>query len=84
MRLHLQIPFYVLSSFSLPLSRAAPAPNMHGRASGSLDSFIATESPLALNLLLANIGPNGANDQGAASGIVIASPSQTNPDCRYA
>jgi glucoamylase len=47
----------------------------------SLDSFIATESPIALNNLLCNIGANGACVSGAASGIVIASPSKTNPDC---
>ena len=32
---------------------------------------------------MANIGPNGVNDQGAASGIVIASPSTTNPNYVY-
>ncbi len=40
----------------------------------SLDTFIATESPIALSDLLCNIGAAGACASGASSGIVIASP----------
>jgi glucoamylase len=40
----------------------------------SLDTFIATESPIALTDLLCNIGAAGACASGASSGIVIASP----------
>jgi glucoamylase len=47
----------------------------------SVDSFIATESPIALTDLLCNIGSTGACVPGASSGIVIASPDSTNPDC---
>lgn len=47
----------------------------------SLDSFIATESPYALNEILCNIGSDGCQASGVDSGIVIASPDQTNPDC---
>jgi glucoamylase len=47
----------------------------------SVDSFIATESPIALRNLLCNIGSAGACVSGAASGLVIASPDRTNPDC---
>lgn len=47
----------------------------------SVDSFIATESPIALRDLLCNIGSTGACVPGASSGIVIASPDSTNPDC---
>jgi glucoamylase len=47
----------------------------------SVDSFIATESPIALTDLLCNIGSAGACASGADSGIVIASPDKTNPDC---
>lgn len=49
----------------------------------SVDSFIATESPIALTNLLCNIGSSGACASGAASGIVVASPDRTNPDCKY-
>lgn len=47
----------------------------------SVDSFIATESPIALTDLLCNIGSAGSCASGASSGIVIASPDRTNPDC---
>lgn len=47
----------------------------------SVDSFIATESPIALRNLLCNIGADGCAVSGAASGVVIASPSKDNPDC---
>ncbi|PQE09209.1 glycosyl hydrolase family 15 protein [Rutstroemia sp. NJR-2017a BBW] len=49
----------------------------------SVDSFIATESPIALSRILCNIGSAGACAQGAASGIVIASPDKVNPDYFY-
>lgn len=48
----------------------------------SVDSFIATESPIALADMLCNIGSAGACASGASSGIVVASPDKTNPDCR--
>lgn len=53
------------------------------RASGSLDSFLATETPIALQGVLNNIGPNGADVAGASAGIVVASPSRSDPDCRF-
>jgi glucoamylase len=43
-------------------------------------SYFTAESPIAKAGLLANIGPNGAKSSGAKAGIVIASPSTTNPD----
>lgn len=49
----------------------------------SVDTFLASESPIALTNLLCNIGSTGACVTGAASGLVMASPSQTNPDCRF-
>ncbi|CAE6475613.1 unnamed protein product [Rhizoctonia solani] len=56
---------------------------VHPRQS-TVDSFVASESPIAKAGVLANIGPNGSKDQGAASGVVIASPSTSNPDYVYA
>jgi glucoamylase len=47
-----------------------------------VDSFIATESPIALRDMLCNIGSTGACVSGAASGLVIAGPGKANPDCR--
>jgi glucoamylase len=49
----------------------------------SVDSFIATESPIALADMLCNIGSAGACASGASSGIVVASPDKTNPDCEF-
>ncbi|PMD45419.1 carbohydrate-binding module family 20 protein [Hyaloscypha variabilis F] len=49
----------------------------------SVDSFIATESPIALTDMLCNIGSAGACASGADSGIVVASPDKTNPDYFY-
>ncbi|KAF8162773.1 glycoside hydrolase family 15 protein [Crassisporium funariophilum] len=46
----------------------------------NIDSYMQKESPIAKAGVLANIGPSGAKASGAAAGIVIASPSTTNPD----
>lgn len=48
----------------------------------SVDSFIVTETPIAWERLLCNIGSNGCAAAGAASGVVVASPSKSNPDCK--
>lgn len=40
----------------------------------SVDSFLTTEQPYALNELLCSIGSSGCNAAGTASGLVIASP----------
>ncbi|KAF9046528.1 glucoamylase [Panaeolus papilionaceus] len=45
-----------------------------------VDKYVATESPIAKAGLLANIGPSGSKSSGAKAGLVIASPSTTNPD----
>lgn len=57
--------------------------NLEPRATGSLDSFIATESPIALQGVLNNIGADGADASGASAGVVVASPSKSDPDCVY-
>ncbi|KAG5636633.1 hypothetical protein H0H81_007342 [Sphagnurus paluster] len=51
--------------------------------SSSAAAFFATESPIAKANLLANIGPSGSKSQGAKAGIVVASPSTSNPDYLY-
>ncbi|KAK7690218.1 hypothetical protein QCA50_006870 [Cerrena zonata] len=48
--------------------------------SSTVDSYISTESPIAKAGLLANIGGAGSKAAGAGAGVVIASPSKTNPD----
>ncbi|KFX99237.1 hypothetical protein V490_01898 [Pseudogymnoascus sp. VKM F-3557] len=48
-----------------------------------LDSWIATQGPHSLTKLLCNIGSEGCNAQGVASGAVVASPSKTEPPYWY-
>ncbi|THH07791.1 hypothetical protein EW145_g3149 [Phellinidium pouzarii] len=48
--------------------------------SQSIDSYVATEGIIAKSGVLANIGSNGAKSQGALPGVVVASPSTTDPD----
>ncbi|KAI1794915.1 glucoamylase [Ganoderma leucocontextum] len=51
--------------------------------SSSADAYVASESPIAKAGLIANIGPDGSKSNGAKAGIVIASPSTSNPDYLY-
>lgn len=51
--------------------------------SPSADEYYARESPIAKAGLLANIGNLGSKSSGAMPGIVIASPSSSNPDYLY-
>lgn len=48
----------------------------------SLDPFVTQEKSIALQGALNNIGPNGSKVPGASAGIVVASPSTVNPDCK--
>ena len=73
--------FHGASSAVVPAT--APRHALHERATGSLDSFIAAESPIALQGVLNNIGASGSKAPGASSGIVIASPSTANPNYYY-
>lgn len=63
------------------------ASRAHVRASDylkrSVDSFVETETPIALSRLLCNIGSTGCYASGVRSGVVLASPSQNNPDYFY-
>lgn len=73
----------LLSLAALPLFQgvsASPA-RLEARVTGTLDSWIAEESPFPLKGILANIGSSGSQASGAAPEIVIASPSTSNPDC---
>lgn len=54
------------------------------RATGSLDSWLASESPTAQQGVLDNIGTQGVKVPGAAAGVVVASPSKVNPNCKPA
>lgn len=49
-----------------------------------ISNFIVKNRPIALQGILDNIGPDGAKVAGAGLGLVIASPSKANPDCKQA
>ncbi|KAI0518382.1 family 15 glycosyl hydrolase [Xylaria bambusicola] len=49
----------------------------------AVNDFIATEEKIAIDQLLCNIGSGGCNSQGVGSGLVIASPSKSEPDYWY-
>ncbi|KAJ5364263.1 glycosyl hydrolase family 15 [Penicillium cataractarum] len=53
------------------------------RRQSSVSGFIQTESTVSLQGVLNNIGANGSGAAGASSGIVVASPSKSNPDYFY-
>lgn len=72
------------SAFSTFLSLAHGIPSRHVlERRAELDTWITNESPIAYSGIIANFGPSGAKAYGAASGILLASPSKTNPDCKY-
>lgn len=62
------------------LSAALLCISYAGAQTNTADTYLASESPIAKTGLLANIGSSGSKSQGAKPGIVIASPSHSNPD----
>ncbi|PWY70942.1 putative glucoamylase precursor [Aspergillus heteromorphus CBS 117.55] len=62
---------------------ALASPAFLQRRQSDLGAFIEKESILAQQGILNNIGAEGALVQGASAGIVVASPSKTNPDYFY-
>ena len=70
----------VSSSLSVLLASLAAA---HQVSASSVSAFIAREQPIALQGVLNNIGPDGSLVAGAASGLVVASPSTVNPNYFY-
>ncbi|KAJ5630604.1 Glycoside hydrolase family 13 [Penicillium longicatenatum] len=53
------------------------------RRQSSLSDYIKSESSIALQGVLDNIGADGSKVSGASSGVVVASPSKVNPDYFY-
>jgi glucoamylase len=53
------------------------------RRQTSLNQFIKDQSIVSMKGVLANIGPDGSKAQGASAGLIVASPSRTDPDCKY-
>lgn len=78
-KLALAVSLWLQSCSGLP----ANSVRLDDRAPGSLESFIASESPIALQGVLDNIGDTGSKAPGARPGITIASPSTSNPNYFY-
>lgn len=74
-----RIPQILLLASSLTSVFSSPV--QQRQATSTLDEWLSTESVIALQGVLNNIGSDGSKAQGASSGIVIASPSTANPDC---
>lgn len=75
-------PYFLTALWTLALGQAVLAiPKLVPRATTSLDTWLASETAVAREAILNNIGPAGAWAESADSGIVIASPSTDNPDC---
>ena len=68
---------------ALTASACPTVPPSCPRGSSAIDGFIDTEKIVALEQLLCNIGPDGCNAAGAAPGVVVASPSKSDPDCLF-
>lgn len=82
--MRLSTPFSVLLSAALAvraLTSGSTTSTLEKRA--TVDEYVASEGPIALTGILANIGTSGSKSQGAKAGIVIASPSKVDPDYVY-
>ena len=58
------------------------APQLVALASTNLDNWLESETAVARDAILQNIGSRGGFAASAKPGIVIASPSTENPDCK--
>lgn len=77
---------HLLSAVALLLGSVSAAPNaerLAQRATSTLSAYLTAESAHSIQGVLNNIGANGADASGAKSGIVVASPSQNNPNYFY-
>ncbi|KAF2999293.1 hypothetical protein E8E13_004409 [Curvularia kusanoi] len=63
-------------------SQGTPLGDLESRQT-TIDAFIKAQTTVSINGILANIGGGGSKAPGVSAGIVIASPSRTNPDYWY-
>ncbi|PGH00556.1 hypothetical protein AJ80_09162 [Polytolypa hystricis UAMH7299] len=73
---------FLFSRAILGAAAAAQIPLSLAAATGSLDAWLAIETPFALNGIFENTG-DGSRQDGVDEGIVIASPSKEDPDYFY-
>ncbi|KAA8574592.1 hypothetical protein EYC84_006034 [Monilinia fructicola] len=64
-------------------ARGFPQPKFNARATGTIENYLASQSPISLQGILNNIGPDGSKAPGASAGIVVASPSTVDPNYFY-
>ncbi|EON64555.1 hypothetical protein W97_03788 [Coniosporium apollinis CBS 100218] len=69
----------LIGSLFTQLGYAAPQDQVKEKQA-KVDKFVKDESTVAIQGVLANIGPDGSKVSGAAAGIVVASPSKVDPD----
>jgi glucoamylase len=77
----------LLGSVALQTVLGRPWTSTSGTTTGqvlkrSVDDFIDSETPFALEQLLCNIGADGCNAAVVKAGLVIASPSKQDPPCK--
>jgi hypothetical protein len=75
---------YIMLTINLLTALLAPgvlSAALHPRQETDLSGFVETVSALALKSILNNIGADGSAVSGASAGIVVASPSKSDPDC---
>ena len=65
------------------LGFASVTPFGLAQSGNNVDSYVASEEPIAKAGVLANIGPDGAKCHGAQAGVVVASPSTSDPNYVY-
>ena len=68
---------------TLLLLRANASPVISLEKRGTIDGYVTSQADVSIKGVLANIGSDGSKAQGAAAGIVVASPSKSSPDCKY-
>jgi glucoamylase len=68
---------------TLLLTGAQSNPVDRQKRQASIDDFVKIQADISIKGVLANIGTDGSKAQGASAGIVVASPSRSNPDCEY-
>lgn len=61
-------------------TQATPLGDLESRQT-TIDAFIKAQTTVSVNGILANIGGGGSKAPGVSAGIVVASPSRTDPDC---
>lgn len=69
------------SSIAASLSPAQIPQIPLAAATEPLDSWLARQTPYALDGILNNLGADGAKSLGAKPGAIVASPSKADPDC---